>query len=108
MRPQHFRRDGTPYANVIEWAMDFEKTEDRIIGRTELPNGLVVSTVWLGINYNFTDSGPPIIFETMVFGLPTSEYVERYATEEEARVGHKLAVAKFQNWKTGDAVEEGR
>ncbi|WP_166903861.1 hypothetical protein [Mycobacterium sp. DL440] len=29
---------------------------------------VVVSTVWLGLNHSFTDDGPPIIFETMVFG----------------------------------------
>lgn len=52
-----------------------------------------MSTVWLGINHNFADEGPPIIFETMVFGLENAdEYMQRYATEEEARAGHAETV----------------
>lgn len=54
-----------------------------------------VSTVWLGINYNFSRQGPPIIFETMVFvGVEADDplgmdmFIERYATEEQARQGH--------------------
>lgn len=55
-----------------------------------------VSTVWIGVDHNFFDSGPPIIFETMVFagsahkdktGLLEFDMM-RYATEEEARQGH--------------------
>lgn len=53
-----------------------------------------VSTVWLGVNYNHTLDGPPIIFETMVFGDGDGDqYMQRYATEEEARAGHAETVA---------------
>lgn len=52
-----------------------------------------VSTVWLGVNYNFTNDGPPIIFETMVFGSGDGDqYMQRYATEEQARAGHAETV----------------
>ena len=27
-----------------------------------------VSTVWLGIDHAYTEGGPPVIFETMIFG----------------------------------------
>lgn len=48
-----------------------------------------VSTVWLGVNHNYVDGGPPILFETMVFGPENAdEYMQRYATEDEARAGH--------------------
>jgi hypothetical protein len=51
-----------------------------------------VSTVWLGVNHAF-GGGPPIIFETMVFGPEnTDEYMQRYATEAEARAGHAETV----------------
>lgn len=53
-----------------------------------------VSTVWLGVNYNHALDGPPIIFETMVFGDGDGDqYMQRYATEEEARAGHAETVA---------------
>lgn len=51
-----------------------------------------VSTVWLGVNHSFGDE-PPIIFETMVFGPDNAdEYMQRYATEEQARAGHAETV----------------
>lgn len=52
-----------------------------------------VSTVWLGVDHSFSD-GPPIIFETMVFGSGDGDqYMQRYATEEAARAGHAETVA---------------
>jgi hypothetical protein len=59
---------------------------------------LWVSTVWLGINHSF-GSGPPQIFETMVFpeeGVWDEEICERYATEEEALAGHQRVVDSLQ------------
>jgi hypothetical protein len=61
-----------------------------------------VSTVWLGLDHNWTGNGPPIIFETMVFTAsawnadrsdPDHEPLLeidtlRYATETEALAGH--------------------
>lgn len=52
-----------------------------------------VSTVWLGVDHSFGD-GPPIIFETMVFGNGDGDqYMQRYVTEEQARAGHAETVA---------------
>lgn len=64
-----------------------------------------VSTVWLGINHRFDEKGPPLIFETMVFGFPFSGPTppvfderwhslecHRYATLEEALAGHARVV----------------
>jgi hypothetical protein len=52
-----------------------------------------VSTVWLGVNHNFAGDGPPIIFETMVFGSGDGDqWMQRYATEAEARAGHAETV----------------
>jgi hypothetical protein len=47
-----------------------------------------VSTVFLGINHNFRGEGPPIVFETMVFGGAFDRQQRRYATWEEAEWGH--------------------
>lgn len=49
-----------------------------------------VSTVFLGLDHNFFDSGPPILFETMCFkGHNASEFDQRrYATWDEAVAGH--------------------
>ncbi|MFI5687887.1 hypothetical protein [Streptomyces sp. NPDC051636] len=82
-------------------------TADRLLGdmkyarvaRTRITSTTVpeiewdVSTVWLGTNHNFTNDGPPIIFETMVFGSGDGDqYMQRYATEDQARAGHAETV----------------
>ena len=37
--------------------------------------------------------GPPVLFETMIFGGPTDEDQWRYISMEEAIVGHELALS---------------
>lgn len=96
MKPRYFKRDGTPMENVLEWAKDFE-TKDRKVAKDVLPDGKVVSTVFLGMDHRF-DEGPPLIFETMVF--PNEKDfgeldMDRYSTEEEALKGHKKMVRKW-------------
>ena len=67
---------------------DFQK--DKAV-RQELVNDGWISTVFLGLNHNCGD-GPPILFETMVFGGEFDGYQDRYSTWEEAEEGHKKAV----------------
>lgn len=55
-----------------------------------------VSTVWLGLNHAFMPDMPKQIFESMIFGPeeePLNERQRRYATLEEARIGHETLVA---------------
>jgi hypothetical protein len=62
-----------------------------------LPNGKWVSTIWLGLNHQF-GSGPPLIFETMVFpkcGEWSELDCDRYSTLKEARAGHEAMVKKW-------------
>jgi hypothetical protein len=75
---------------------------DKIVAQEQI-GGCMISTVWLGINHNWGD-GPPLIFETMVFPLKDSGkwnleplYMDRYATEEEARAGHATVVEMFKS-----------
>lgn len=51
-----------------------------------------VSTVFLGIDHNWRDSGPPILFETMIFGGEHDEYQDRCCTYDEAKVMHTKAI----------------
>lgn len=43
-----------------------------------------VSTVFLGIDHRFTDAGPPLIFETMVFRDDQGEDQWRWSTRNQA------------------------
>jgi hypothetical protein len=68
MREKFYRRDGTVCrGGLLEWAKLMEDPHYKIVSQTELEDGTVISTVWLGVDHNFGGKGPPIIFETMVF-----------------------------------------
>ena len=51
-----------------------------------------VSTVFLGLDHDFTGEGPPIVFETMVFGGALDQEQARYETWEQAEAGHAAMV----------------
>ena len=91
-----YRRDGTPYEeqDVLVWARDFEKA-DRVVAQTATSGG-DISTVWLGLDHNWFGVGPPLIFETMVFGGPLDGEQERYATEADAIAGHAAMVERVR------------
>lgn len=63
----------------------------RVVAKTELPDGVIVSTVFLGINHAFLDV-PPLLFETMIFGGEHDGHTERYCAWEEAEEGHSRAI----------------
>jgi hypothetical protein len=77
--------------DLAEWARAFEATE-RVVARTEIEPGILVSTVFLGIDHSF-GHGLPLVFETMIFRGGNGEEQWRYSTWEEAVAGHERAVA---------------
>lgn len=87
--PENFQRWG-------EWYNDHSR---RRMFRTEI-NGQIVSTVFLGIDHNYSDYGPPVLFETMIFkGSHTEEYCERYCTYDQAHAGHILTCAMLGDYR---------
>lgn len=99
-----FDKAGNPL-NVMEYARLHEDPDYYLIGRTDVDQAQV-STVWIGINMNYSNDGPPIIFETMIFGGPLADYTWRYVTEDDARAGHAHAVALAEAARQGYVVEE--
>lgn len=77
--------------DIIRWARWFE-TADRQVAKTDLPGGVCVSTVFIGIDHRFVGKGAPIVFETMIFGGKHDQEMWRYETWEEALSGHDDAV----------------
>src|SRR6188508_2453573 len=70
----------------------FYRDGDRRVALTILDSGITVSTVFLVHNHQW-GSGPPLLFETMVFGTD-DDMTERYSTWDEAQVGHDAIVAE--------------
>lgn len=111
-----YDREGNPI-EMMQWA-ELRMIPGYIrIAQTELPNGRTVSTVWLGLDHGFFGDGPPLIFETMVFGCEEErvsliiagmttyrpdEGQWRYTTEVEALAGHEAVVAQLRGHFTVD------
>jgi len=51
-----------------------------------------VSTVFLAMNHNYGNYGPPLLFETMIFGGEHDQDQWRCSTWEEAISQHERAV----------------
>lgn len=104
--PRYYILEGTTLVAVqdaLEWAYWFE-TAERRVALTILADGIEVSTVFLGLDHNFCGTGPPVLFETMVFQpaphekWPTmlDDYTARYCTWHEAEQGHEAVCAQVQ------------
>lgn len=90
----YFDREGRPISFVRWVAITKVDPDYKIVARTEL-DGVLISTVWLGLDHAYGRAlGPPLIYETMIFGGPVDldEYQERYSTEGAAVTGHDAAV----------------
>jgi hypothetical protein len=86
--------------DLMEWAEYFGRA-DRIVAKTDLPNGFHISTVFIGLDHQF-GNGPLLLFETMVF---PGEDMNRYSTWDEAVAGHQAMIDK---WSTPDPVRKGK
>jgi hypothetical protein len=75
-------------ATEKEWAASLA-SPDRFVGQWVFADGTYVSTVFLGLDHRFVGKGPPLLYETMVFGGPMDQHQERTSTWEEAEQAHE-------------------
>lgn len=95
------REDGSVYhePDFMKWACWTNNPANRRVASTRV-GPWWVSTVFLGIDHNFGPSGPPVLFESMVFredhrGRDFDS--RRYCTYEEAKKGHEELVKKWES-----------
>jgi hypothetical protein len=79
--------------SFLRWAEWFE-TRNRIVDRTDINPKTYVSTVFLGMDHRYYGHGPPILFETMIFGGPLDGQTWRYSSWDDAQTGHYAACRK--------------
>lgn len=80
--------------DVLTWAKWFE-TADRGVARTNVGD-IFISTVFLGIDHSLFEE-PPILWESMAFGVPDGEtYMSRYSSYEAAVEGHANIVDQIR------------
>lgn len=100
------RGQPAPAASVEEWGAWYARNMDaRRVDRTELPSGVEVSTVFLALNHRHFGSGPPILYETMVFGGEHDQMQWRWVTREQAIAGHDQIVAALRAGASPAEVE---
>ena len=71
--------------DILTWSKWFESANRRV-DETQIGDASV-STVFLGIDHSF-GSGPPLLFETMVFCGPLDQEQDRCSTWEQAQRMH--------------------
>ena len=97
-----YDRDGQPL-DLMGWARKKEDRDYSVVAQHWV-RGWAVSTVWLGLDHSLNPfrTGPPVIFETMVFppgdeaggeSVWGEQYQERYSTVAAALAGHDRALS---------------
>ena len=92
------QREPVPEPDFLAYAMWMNAAWEAdpplvVVAKTKIRRGLEVSTVFLGINHNWSDRGPPVLFETMVFRKGVGVECRRTSTWIEAAVEHERMVA---------------
>lgn len=106
-----FNQKGEPI-EIQEADKLLRDSAQRVVQKTRVKDGIgeewLVSTVFLVLDHNPLEEGPPLLYETMVFqtdpkrGInPIDEYQERYSTREEAEAGHKRVCVMVEEWPGG-------
>mgnify|MGYP003575238540 CR=1 FL=1 len=91
--------------DMPRWAAWFEVHDaDRVIRYSVLREDVHISTVFLSLDHNYSLHGPPILFETMVFGGLLDQETRRYRTIEEAKAGHAAMVERVQRAERGESI----
>lgn len=80
-----------PELDLHKWAAWFETSgEKRRVANTEI-GSVHISTVFLGLDHNY-GKGPPLLYETMIFGGEHDGYQTRGSTRVHALKMHQDAV----------------
>ena len=100
----YFDRNGNELIDAALWAGlmaddDYRRVASTVVGKAH------VSTVWLGLDHQFGE-GPPLIFETMVFGGDLDQHQWRYSTEAQAVEGHDRVVTLLRDKKARRVMVE--
>ena len=81
-----------PEPDLLKWGRWLETADNRRVAHNKTTSGVTVSTVFLGLDHRFGD-GPPVLWETMIFGGSHDQYQERYSSLSDAVNGHQKALA---------------
>jgi hypothetical protein len=83
-----------PVDDVIAWGRWFETAERHVAQDMDEADDRTgrkvrVSTVFLGLDHNYSGRGKPVLWETLVFGGPLDGEQDRYTSHAAAFKGHQ-------------------
>jgi hypothetical protein len=81
--------------NLQEWADWLLENEEWDVAETELPGGIIVATIFHGIDNSPTQTGAPLVFNTRVYRGPRILDDRPAATRPEAETNHWAMVARY-------------
>ena len=109
----YYQRNGEPYPGDEETqaaAVSHDFTdENKVVKQETLPNGVRVSTVWVGLDRSY-GHGPPLIFETVALrseGDPFCVDQRFYPTQDKALAGHDELVEKWRKARKPQKAKGG-
>ena len=87
-------RAPVPCDDLYDWARWFE-TSKRHVANDEVGQ-VRISTVFLGLDHRWGKDGPPLLFETMVFGGKRDGEQWRCSTWDDAEAQHAATVKRVR------------
>lgn len=81
---------------MFEWLKWRSKTPNPRVRSDVIFDEVQVSTIFLGLNHNMLGQGPPLLFETMVFGGEHHYHLVRCSTWAQAVKQHENVVAMIK------------
>ena len=76
-----------PTSDLLNWGLWMESKE-RIVKQEDI-GSMKISTVFLGLDHSFSEKGPPLLFESMIFNGPLDETQDRCSTWDQAEEMHE-------------------
>lgn len=91
-------------ATMLQWAEQLSDINARIVRKSRIGE-VEVSTVFIGLDHRWLGKGPPLIFETMIFGGAQDSTTWRCSTWDEALLQHRKAcqVARIKETTDGES-----
>lgn len=84
-----------PCEDILTWGR-WMQGKNKIV-KQEMVGDSKVSTVFLGLDHNFSGRGKPTLWETMIFGGELDQYQTRCSgSREQAEAMHEKAVDKVK------------
>lgn len=96
-------RHPVPCESETQWRA-WMQSPARRVANTQIED-VQISTVFLGVEHSQDKAGQSMLFETAVSVQDSTRYLERYATWDEAVVGHERIVGHIRETMQQNGVD---